>query len=133
MENLARVRRKCELDEIPAKSSQVGGQTIPNSIEVGSSWPEFGGLSGQGLRVQWSPAARVKVKVLLLLLLLMRRTQDLFQFGGVLCGALATARFQMTNKVSTLNSWQTEFICTSFCTNYDENYWWNIASWRYLG
>ena len=25
--------------------------------------------------------------------------QDLFQFGGVYCGALATARFQMTNKV----------------------------------
>ena len=34
MENVARVGRKFELDQIQANSSQVGGQTIPNSIEV---------------------------------------------------------------------------------------------------
>ena len=44
MENLARVGRKFELDQIQANASQVGGQTIPNSIEVvnlarvGLSW-----------------------------------------------------------------------------------------------
>ena len=46
MEKLARVGRNFELDQIQANSSQVGDQTIPNSIEVvnlarvGLSWED---------------------------------------------------------------------------------------------
>ena len=34
MQNLTRIGRKFELDQIQANSSQVDGQMIPNSIEV---------------------------------------------------------------------------------------------------
>ena len=46
MENLTRVGQNFELDQIQANSSQVGGQTMPNSIgvvnlaRVGLSWED---------------------------------------------------------------------------------------------
>ena len=41
MENVGRVGRKSELDQIQANSRQVGGETIPNSIEV-ENWARAG-------------------------------------------------------------------------------------------
>ena len=34
MENLAHIGRRFELDQVQTNSSQVGGQIIPNSMEV---------------------------------------------------------------------------------------------------
>ena len=55
MENLARVGRKFELDQIQANSSQLTPSGWPNdtqlhrSCELGSSWFELGEPFGQGL------------------------------------------------------------------------------------
>ena len=54
MENVARVERKFEFEQIQPNSSQLKPSELPNdaqlhwSCELGSSWIELGGPFGQG-------------------------------------------------------------------------------------